>query len=282
VAQTDRDLAEKYLGMILGQTERAVPTQSARARSFATLGTSKGFVAGELARSALQYKGYTMSFMLNQIQGIAMSARAGSLGGVASGTAPIIARGAAYAGTVLLTTTLMGAIALQLKNVSQGRDLQDTSPTDVPFWLSAMQYGGGLGVFGDFALSDQNRFGQSVMTTALGPTFGEMEDIGDKTILQPLSRAMRGEKPGFFKAAISDVGRYTPILSSHWATRAAFRRMFIDQLQYLVDPEAHQHLRQQEQRLFRETGQGYFWRPGETLPDRAPEMAEAPSRRSRR
>jgi hypothetical protein len=49
----------------------------------------------------------------------------------------------------------------------------------------------------------------------------------------------------------------------------------VDQLQYLTDPDAHKYFREQEKRMRRETGQSYFWRPGETSPERAPEFSQA-------
>ncbi len=63
-------------------------------------------------------------------------------------------------------------------------------------------------------------------------------------------------------------GHNTPVVSSLWYLRAAWQRVMVDQLQYLTDPNAHRAFRNREQTLRRETGQGFFWRPGEMAPDR--------------
>jgi hypothetical protein len=68
------------------------------------------------------------------------------------------------------------------------------------------------------------------------------------------------------------IGRYTPFASTAPFVRTAYRRMFLDQLQYLVDPEAHKYFRDQKSRMHKETKQGFWWRPGETMPSRSPDL----------
>jgi hypothetical protein len=267
----DRRLGERYLEMMHQQTERAVPTGTARSRAIATLGIQAGTLPGELARSVLQYKAFSLSLMSLQWQGLMMEARGGGVGGVAASGAAMAARGAAYAASLVLPLTLAGAAALQFKNLSNGKDLQDMNPT---FWIQALQYGGGLGIMGDYLLADVNRFGQTQTEAMLGPLIGANVDIADKTLRENFAKAIRGEKTTFGRSLVNNViGRYTPAVSSLFYTRIAYRRMLLDQLQNAVDPDAHKHFRQTEQALHRQTGQGYFWRPGETLPERMPEMA---------
>lgn len=277
VAEKDRGVAERYLEMILQQTERAVPTGTARSKSFSSIAFNRGTVAGELAASALQYKTFTLSFMTNQMQAVMTAARGGDATGLGLSAAAMVARGAGYAASLAIPMTLAGGLALQIKNVTQGRDLQ---AMDAPFWTAALQYGGGLGILGDFLLSDLSRFGHTVTETLLGPTFGLIADVADP-VIRNAQKGFRNltnrqtEKTTMMHDAVNFAGRYTPIVSSLFYTRAAYRRMFIDQLQYLADPEAHQKFRQQEQTLHRQTGQGFFWRPGQTLPERMPVLSDA-------
>ena len=63
-----------------------------------------------------------------------------------------------------------------------------------------------------------------------------------------------------------------------WYTRLAWQRLVTDQLHYLTNPNAHRTFRERERRLERESGQGYWWAPGETEPRRAPVMATQPAR----
>ena len=108
----------------------------------------------------------------------------------------------------------------------------------------------------------------------MGPLIGAGVDIFDKTMRENLAKAIRGEKTNLSRSLINNVmGRYTPAISSLYYTRLAYRRMVLDQLQYLVDPDAHKHWRTQEQQLHRDTGQQHFWPPGEMIPSRGPELA---------
>jgi hypothetical protein len=265
VAGVDQRLAERYLSMILGQTERAVPTKATRSAG-AAMAFKRGTVAGELGLSVLQYKGFTLSFMMAQWQAIQMEAATSGPRALATWG------GAKYAGSLLIGMTLAGAAAMQLKSLAAGKDLQDQ---DLAFWLAAAQYGGGLGLFGDFMFADVNRFGHTPVETFMGPTAGLVTDVVGTGM--NFGRAARGQKTHLGRDLVNDLGRYTPVVGSLWYTRAAYRRMVIDQLMHLVDPDAHQHFRAQEQSLYRETGQKFWWRPGETLPSRPPAISETGS-----
>jgi hypothetical protein len=173
--------------------------------------------------------------------------------------------------------TLGGALAVQLKNVVAGKDLQPMDPATgqgFKFMLQSIQTGGGFGVMGDFLFADQTRFGGGLAETLMGPTVGLVSDaykLGEHAWQKPLL----GKDTHFGREAVRTAGKYVPVISTLPYTRAAYQRAFIDQLQYLTDPEAHKYFRDQERKLKSETGQGYWWRPGETSPDRVPELSEA-------
>lgn len=67
---------------------------------------------------------------------------------------------------------------------------------------------------------------------------------------------------------------YTPG-SSLCYSRQAVDRLVWDQLQWLADPKAGQAFPRKEQFWRREFGQKHYWRPGRTLPERAPDPAMA-------
>jgi hypothetical protein len=257
-----RRTAEKYVEMILGQTERAVPEGTARAKSYVTGAATKGTVFGELMQSFLQYKVFSLSFTTLQMQ--ALMHELGE-------SRP---RGAAYASSLALGLTLGGALALQLKNLANGKDPQ--SMEDPKFWLHALQTGGGFGLMGDFLFADVNRFGQSLGETIAGPTVGAASDALRVTAgnVQKVATG-KAKDINLGRDAVGIVGRYTPVLSSYWPLRAAYRRVFLDQVQYLVDPEASRQFSEQQGRMRRETGQEFFWTPGEALPRRGPDLGRA-------
>ena len=251
-----RRTAEKYLEMIIQETERAVPSGTKRSKAIVTGILKPGTVAGELLQSALQFKSFALSFTAMQIEAIARE------------TADFgAARGASYAGHLLIGLTLAGGVAMQLKAIANGKDPEDMDPN---FWLRAAQTGGGFGLYGDFLLADVNRFGHSLPEQILGPTFGLASDIGGLTIGNIRAAAL-GKPTNIGRETTDFVRRYTP-LASLWYTRAAWNRVVMDQLQYLVDPKAHAAMRERERKALRDYNQGHWWRPGKVLPDRAPKI----------
>lgn len=275
VADKNRRLAERYLEMIGGQTERAVPTGTGRSRSLLTGVAQRGTVLGEILQSGLQYKSFGLSFTTLQWQAMQQEIVAGSAWGAPWGAAFAVgagvARGAGYAGSLAAALTLSGGLAMQIQSLAAGKDLQ---PMDTRFWIAALQKGGGLGIMGDYLFADLSRFGHPMLETLAGPMVGLIADLAEPPF-RLIQKQVEGQKTNPGREAIRLIGRYTPIASSFPVLRMAYRRMFLDQLQYLIDPEAHKYFRQQEQRLHRETGQGQFWRSGEMLPERMPEMPAA-------
>lgn len=260
----NRDLSLRYLEMILGETERAVPTGTARSRSIVSGSIQRGTVWGELLHSGLQFKNFPLSFTAMQMQTMQQELHQGA------------AQGAAYAGAMFASLTLGGAMAVQLNNAIGGKDFQPMDPTSsqgVKFWLQSFLKGGGLGLMGDFLFQDMTRFGHSPAEQLSGPTVSLISDAF-KLSVGNVQKVVTGQKTNFAREAIRTVGRNVPIVSSHPLTRAAYQRMVIDQLQYLTDPEAHKYFREQEMRLHRDTGQGFTWRPGQTAPERLPEFAQ--------
>lgn len=260
------EAAERMLMMILGQTERAVPSGTIRASSFVTGAAQRGTFGGELLDSFLQYKSFGLSLTTLQLQAIGMEL------GMSR------ARGIGYGVTLAVLGTLAGSMAVQLRHMSQGRDPQPMD--DANFWLAAGAAGGGFGIFGDFLFADTSRFDHSMTETLAGPTVGFLTDTF-KLATGSLQQAARGDEEARDKALVragtstaNYIGRYTPVASSLWYERLAFRRLFVDQLHYLADPAAHRKFRNQEKKLEREMRQGFWWRPGQTGPDRMPEMSE--------
>lgn len=262
---TDRDLSLRYLGMVLGETERAVPTSTRRSRMLVSQNVQRGTVWGEIINSGLQFKSFTLSFTSLQWQAMKMELQQGT------------ARGAGYAASLMIPLTMGGAMAVQINNVINGKDMQPMDPTTgqgLKFWLQAMFKGGGLGIIGDFMFNDLTQFGHSPGEALTGPTIGLASDSMKLTVGN-LQKALQGKKTHFGREAVRMAARNVPVISTLPYTRAAYQRMVIDQLQYLTDPEAHKYFRQQQQKMKSETGQGYWWRPGETSPDRMPELSDA-------
>jgi hypothetical protein len=255
-------VAMKYLAMLHGETQRAVPSSSWRMRQMLTRGTREGTFLGEAARSFGMFKGFIGAFMMTQFEAMKQE----------------IARdrttGAAAAGAYLTALTLGGMVVLQLKSLVAGKDFRSIDPTKkegVETWAHAALTSGGFGIFGDFIASDHSAYGHGPLETLAGPTLTGGIDLytglrnlgqGKKTTGQKLSGAM-----------VDALRNNTPLFSTHWAFRAAYNRILMDQLQYLADPDAHSRFRDSEARLRKETGQGMWWHKGEVYPSRLPAFA---------
>jgi hypothetical protein len=251
------DLADKLLIMVNTETNFAVPSTSMRGRLALTGNVRPGTIAGEVTRSFAMYKNFPVTVLNTHV------ARGLSLDGVA-------AKGK-YLGGFIVTATLMGALAMQLKEVAKGRD---PMAMDTPeFWGAAMLQGGGLGIFGDFMFSQTNRFGGGLAETVSGPVVGLANDLRNLTIGN-MQQLVTGEDTNFAREMVSFVSRYFPG-SSTWYLRLALERTIADQVQMMVDPRAAERMRRLERRYVRERGQEYWWRPGQSRPSRGPDFGAA-------
>jgi hypothetical protein len=261
----DRTLAEKLAMMIATETDYAVPTASVRITAAVNSSLKRGTWIGEIGRSALLFKSFPMTVMW--MHGRRMIESGGY-------------DGLKYAARLAITTTFMGAAAIQLRNVAAGKDAQEMDPRENDkFWLKAFAQGGGAGVLGDFIGQQTNRFDQKLAEWAAGPAFSSAQDawglvkgIAGQATAEPgeelksqtktakaLRRFMQGNTPG----------------SSLWYLKLLFQREVLDQIQMEMDPDYWESFERMEQRAA-EDGAPFYWRPGETSPDRAPEMADAP------
>jgi len=249
-----RDLATRMMEMIETETNFAVPSSSLRGRVALTGETRPGTISGELSRSFAMYKNFGVTLVNTHLmRGVTQE------GAKAKGK---------YLADLIISTTVMGALAIQLKEMGKGRDPRPM--TDNAFWIAAFLQGGGIGIFGDFISSSENRFGGGLAETVAGPVVGFVDDVGQLTIGN-LIQAAKGEDTNIARETIKFVSRYTPG-SSLWYARLALERMVTDQLLLYADPKARSNMRRLESRYRREYGQRYWWRPGKTEPSRAPDI----------
>lgn len=251
------DLATRVLEMVRGETEFAVPSSSLRGRVMLIGNNRPGTLIGEILRSGAMYKNFAVTIAFTHIRRAVMQQGAMGKG--------------AYAMNLTISTALMGALALQLKEISKGRDPR---PMDTPeFMGAALLQGGGLGIFGDLLFSDVNRFGGGLAHTVAGPVLAFGDDVRRLTVGNLLQ--MPGEdETNFGRELPRFLKRYTPG-GSIWYARLGYERLMLDRLQLWTDPDARAAFRRQEQRIRREYDQRYWWRPGRAAPRRAPDIGNA-------
>ncbi|MFQ7953136.1 hypothetical protein ACIMNZ_27885, partial [Escherichia coli] len=84
----------------------------------------------------------------------------------------------AYIATFLASTTMLGALSMQITDLINGRNPKEmTGDHMVKFWINAFLKGGGAGLYGDFLFSDHTRYGSGALASMLGPVAGLVDDV---------------------------------------------------------------------------------------------------------
>lgn len=265
------DESMKFHTMVLQETDLAVPTPDARVRSILTMGQSRETVEGQFWRSAFAIKSFPITIATTHLQrGWYMASKKDKL---------------SYFGMMFATTSVLGGIALQARDVAAGRDMRDI---DEKFLVAAVSQGGGLGIFGDFVFNDVNRHGYSFAEQLAGPSFQTLTQLyrlGPGNVIEAISNdeanildffagdaSLRDvdEATKFTSEVGRAIDRFTP---SIWQTKL-FEQAIFNSYQELADPNFAEKKRKLLRTREKEYGQGYWWKPGEFAPERAPEAPE--------
>ena len=253
-------LADDIIQMVLREMDMAVPVAGLEIRAAIEGAAPKGTVIGEIVRTGFQFKAFPATIMLQQWRRT-MALQGGW-------------NRAKYVAQVAIGTTLMGALALQLKEISKGRDPRrlwdpDDKAQMAKFWGAALAQGGGLGIFGDFLSSSTNRFEGGITGTLAGPAFQTGDALANLLIGEP-ARALAGENTNPGRAAVRLLAGETPGIGSLWFTRLAYERLLLDTLQQAVDPNSGEAFRRRRD-YAEDAGTDFWWEPGEGLDEmRAP------------
>lgn len=245
-AVEDRRLGDRLMSAILDERQFAVIEPNARIKAITTGGLPRGTLWGELARSTMMFKSFSMSIMATHM--------------LRAATQGTIGQRATRLGAFFLLSTIGGAVTAQMQTILAGKDPQ---PMDTPqFWGQAVIRGGGLGIYGDLVYSGRTRGGEGVSELLGGPVLGGIFSAlgyaagGEKLTGKGLAQYVKGWMPG----------------STLWYARAAVDRLLFDQIQMLVDPNYRQSFARFERRIKKDFGQSFWWAPGDALPERAPDF----------
>jgi hypothetical protein len=250
-----QELSLRYLEMMHTEMDYAVPTVGLRAKAFLNGGTRAGTAAGELVRSFSMYKNFSVQVVFTHLweamNQATFKAKAGSIADLA------------------IATTAMAALAMQLQEIRKGRDPR---PMNTPeFWGAAFLQGGGLGIYGDLLFSNVNRFGGGLEDTLAGPVVNMANNIKNLTFGN-LQQYIQGKDTNIAGESLKFLETYMPG-KTLWYGYLLFQRGFFERLQLYVDPNYQSKLNRMQTKYLKETGQHYWWRPGEEKPDRLPEIS---------
>ncbi|MDP2074639.1 hypothetical protein [Hydrogenophaga sp.] len=260
------EVTAKVLGFITDESEYAIINPDLATRAIQTWGGQQaGTGVGELARMTMQFKSFPIAMISRHWRRMLEGDR-----GIDG--APKLANKAAYAAALFITTTALGAVAFQSKQVVQGKDPVDM--TTPKFWARAAAQGGGLGFMGDLVLGDTTDDRSpldSLSRITMGPTFGSAADLWELT-KGNIDELRAGKDTHAGAEALRFSRSHLPYINL-WYGRTALDHLVLHGLQENLSPG---YLQRQRSRHQKDWGGDYWWEPGADFDDmRAPDMGAA-------
>ena len=269
--------AARWMGFVSDESQFAVVNPDLATRAIVTGGgMPAGTVRGEAMRAFMQFKSFPTAMItrhwarvLETPQGL----EGAPMGYGADTKAGAVVNRTAVLAALTTTLTMIGALVLQNKALVQGKDPYDM--TEAKFWARAAAQGGGLGYVGDVLLKPEggtfagHEF-ENVLGTVLGPSGGAAGGLVDLTIGNA-KQAADGKDTQFGAEAIRWTNANLPY-ANLWQTRALWEHWVLHNLQEAANPG---YLARMQKRAQKDWSQGFYWAPGEALPDRAPDFGNA-------
>lgn len=252
--------AIKFMSLIDSETRFAVPGEHLRSSTkIATLNNSmrveRGTLGGELLHSATQFKTFSAIAMLTHMQ----RALYGD-GGISK---------IGYALTLPTLLILGGYLANSMREI---RDGKDPSP-----WLTKRAFGlavarsGAFGYMADIGANGlDDRHGGPIASFVTGPTIGAVVDPLISMVGGNLRKAEEDKDTSLQAEGLRWLRQAIPG-GNIWYARLALNRLWDAQVQQSVDPNYAQSWARMD-RAAREAGTQFWWAPGQSAPERAPDL----------
>ena len=256
-----RDAVLRLLGVTLEETDMAVIRPGAADKFLTGGGMERGTWKGELVRSFFQFKAFPLAMISRHwMRGLSMETTGGK---------------AAYLASLVVATTVLGAVAQSVNDLLQGKDIRNYNPAEehgVKNWLAAFLKGGSLGLYGDFLFSGATQNNQAgPLAAMLGPVAGLVEEAF-KLTQGNVVQAMQGKETHFGAELTRFIKGNTPG-ASLWYAKAALDHLIFHQLQEYFSPG---YLAQMQRRAQKDFGQTYWWQPGAGIEGmRPPDLGRA-------
>lgn len=264
------NVVPKLLGMIREEGEFAVLNPDLRTKVIAS--ATPGTVTGELKKSFMQFKSFPMAMISRHWGRIGDMRRSGDF---RVDGAPALANPMAYAAALVVSTTLIGAISTQAKNLLAGKDPEpmfDDVKHAAGFWTRAFSVGGGAGFAGDMLVAafESADYGSLLGSAVGGPLLS--------TLFQPLRAvssnvqdAAQGKDTHVGADLIKIAQSNTPLVNL-WFWKTVWNRLIWDNLAENLSPGVTQRNINRSRNQYHND---YFWSPGTSEPQRTPNLAAA-------
>ncbi|PRG49713.1 hypothetical protein [Burkholderia gladioli] len=265
-----QDVVPKLLGMIRDEGEFAVLNPDLRTKVLAA--AAPGTVTGELQKSFMQFKSFPLAMISRHWGRLNEMRRSGDY---RVEGAPLLANPMAYGAALVVSTTLLGALAVQLQNILAGKDpepMADDVKHAGGFWVRAFTKGGGAGFAGDMltAAFQSADYGSLLSSAVGGPLLS--------TLFQPV-RALSTNAQDAAQGKDTHIGvdlakiaqSNTPLINL-WYWKTVWNRLIWDNIAENLSPGVTARNVQKSRTQYHND---YYWSPGSSAPERAPNLATA-------
>ncbi|WP_334037297.1 hypothetical protein [Burkholderia gladioli] len=265
-----QDVVPKLLGMIRDEGEFAVLNPDLRTKVLAA--ATPGTVTGELQKSFMQFKSFPLAMISRHWGRLNEMRRSGDY---RVEGAPLLANPMAYGAALVVSTTLLGALAVQLQNILAGKDpepMADDVKHAGSFWVRAFSKGGGAGFAGDMltAALQSADYGSLLSSAVGGPLLS--------TLFQPV-RALSTNAQDAAQGKDTHIGvdlakiaqSNTPLINL-WYWKTVWNRLLWDNIAENLSPGVTARNVQKSRTQYHND---YYWSPGSSAPERAPNLATA-------
>lgn len=257
----------KFQSFVERWQEIAVPSRSLYAQGALdprAYNLAPGSLLYETVKSAGMFKSFVGAFVVNQATMIRLM--------------PTPQAKAWYVGKLVGSTTIVGALAIQLNEMLMGRDPQEMN---ADFIFRSMLRGGGLGPAGDILFAGSASYGGGIGSYLAGPipaAGGDLIKLTLGNVIQAYQQAKNGDDidVSFMKELLDFQSRYTPLWQTPVAAGgAALDRLISQELLMALDPEGYDKLMKKETARENRYGNASWWMPGSPMPSRAPDLTAA-------
>jgi len=216
-------------GILLDRTTYAVIEPDAKVRGILTQGTRAGTLGGEVMRFITQFKAFPIAVVQKTL---------GRELDYITGPNKDLARGIVGLSSLVLTTGLLGYVAMTAKDILKGRSPRAINKKSI---MDSFLQGGGLGIYGD-VLFQETRNGVEILGTVAGPV-----PLTTLDVTFAAASLVRGEPDQAAKAAYKAVINNIPFLNLFYI-KNAFDTMIGYQMMEYVNPGVTKRLQQRMRR----------------------------------
>lgn len=239
------EVATQFQAHLLDEQGMAVVEAGLRERTWMSAGQRKGTGMGELVKSMLQFKSFPAAFLMRH------GSRAMAQDGVKGK--------AAYGVSLFAMTTLLGALAVQLKELANGNDPSTMWDSEDPqkamnFWTRSAVQGGGLSILGDILVAGTDTSGRSTSDFMVGPLGSDVKAVLGLTVGN-LTQYYDDKDTNASNEAFRLLKNKIPA-QNLWYTKAATNRMVFDEIQDMIAPGYREKLLRKAERQHDRTR---FW-----------------------